>query len=389
MGLPFERLSIHSLRGIQNLELTGLRQVNLLVGANDSGKTSVLEALALLGKPMDPWRWVSAAASRDSGASPKRMLERLRWLFPQPAAAPMTGELDESYEGGLRLSAEGSCPFREVEARFKIVHALRIQQRKGAVESGEIEAEVVAGPNGQFTVRGAEVTILAVSAQERQAPASPTQESSFRVWEEEPFIKLQGKYEAPELPTRLITPYHHWQSQELERSFSRVRLLESKVANGEAGATQRLLRGLDARISGVEILTPRGEPEIYLRDDVLGLVPLSAFGDGIRRALLYAVAIAEATHGVLLVDEIETAIHVSALEKVAGWLFDVCREHDVQLFMTTHSLEAVDAILAADTTEQEDIACFRLERGPERTTVRRYGEDLLKRLRYERGLDVR
>jgi energy-coupling factor transporter ATP-binding protein EcfA2 len=382
-------LNIHSLRSIQNLELMELRQVNLLVGANDSGKTSVLEALSLLGKPLDPWRWVSAAASRDSGASPKRMLERMRWLFPQPVAATSTGESGEHYEGGLRISAEGTCPFREVEARFKTLYALRVQQRLGGAETEKIEAEVVAGPDGQFVVRGAEVTISAVSSQEQKALASHRQQSSFAVWEEDPFIKFHGKYEAPELPTRLITPYHHWQSQELERSFSRLRLLESKAANGEMGATQRLLQGLDRRISGIELLTPRGEPEIYLRDDVLGLAPLSAFGDGIRRALLYAVSLAEAAHGVLLVDEIETAIHVSALEKVAGWLFAACREHGVQLFMTTHSLEAVDAILAADTTEQEDIACFRLERGPERTTVKRYGEDLLKRLRYERGLDVR
>lgn len=152
---------------------------------------------------------------------------------------------------------------------------------------------------------------------------------------------------------------------------------------------RELLRSLDSRLVDLEILAPRGQPVLFLQDAVAGLAPLSAFGDGIRRTLLLALALPRLAGGVLLIDELETAIHVSALGKVFRWLVDACKQYNVQLFATTHSLEAVDAILAADTTPEEDIVGFRLEREEERTVARRYGEDLLKRLRYERGLDVR
>ena len=128
---------------------------------------------------------------------------------------------------------------------------------------------------------------------------------------------------------------------------------------------------------------------LYLRDRSAGLLPVDAFGDGMRRILQMALGVTRARGGVLLIDEIETAIHVSALGHVFRWLVDACASNDVQLFATTHSLEAIDAILAADTTPEEDIVGYRLEAVDARVIAHRYSEDLLKRLRIERGAEVR
>jgi AAA15 family ATPase/GTPase len=102
-----------------------------------------------------------------------------------------------------------------------------------------------------------------------------------------------------------------------------------------------------------------------------------------------ALGVTRARGGVLLIDEVETAIHISALGNVFRWIVEACVANDVQLFATTHSLEAIDAILAADTTPEEDIVGYRLESTGTRVIAHRYGEDLLKRLRIERGADVR
>ena len=42
------QLNIRGFRGFKDLKVNGLRQVNLIIGRNDAGKTSLLEAIYLL-----------------------------------------------------------------------------------------------------------------------------------------------------------------------------------------------------------------------------------------------------------------------------------------------------------------------------------------------------
>jgi AAA15 family ATPase/GTPase len=93
-----------------------------------------------------------------------------------------------------------------------------------------------------------------------------------------------------------------------------------------------------------------------------------------------------AKNGILLIDEIETSIHFSALSQVFTWLIQACKTNKKQLFVTTHSLEAVDAMLDADS-EKDDVVAFRLN--DDNQPPQRFAGELLQRLRSNRGLDVR
>lgn len=114
---------------------------------------------------------------------------------------------------------------------------------------------------------------------------------------------------------------------------------------------------------------------------------LSVLGDGERRALIVALSLPIVAGGVLLVDEIETAIHFSALRKFFTWLVQACQRYDIQLFATTHSIETLDALLQAQGSDREGPVVFRLSEGA--GAAQRFSGDLLHRLRLERGLEVR
>lgn len=373
MTLPFERFTIHALRGVRDLELTGLGRVNLLVGENDSGKTTVLEALALYCEPLDPIMWGIAAGNREF-RSPNVSLsedEELRWLFPQePGKRP-----DDEYQGQVRLAATGSYFVRSLRARYQQVRGLRSSWQSPPGTGRPASPEHSPGASER---RGVEVQIDVDLAEHT---GLTTASNSFTLWEGQGW-DVRG-FQGPKLPRDFISPYDHRLYSALIGSFSGARL------EGFQDSVSKLLNVLDSRITGLEILAPRGRPILYLQDAQAGLAPVSAFGDGIRRALLLASVLPTLSGGVFLIDELETAIHISALGKVFRWLLDACKQFNVQLFATTHSLEALDAILAADTTPEEDIVGFRLGREGGRTVATRFGEDLLKRLRYERGLDVR
>jgi hypothetical protein len=372
MSQLFDRLRINSLRGIRGLELSGLGQVNLLVGSNDSGKTTVMEALSLLSHPLDPATWV-LTARREQGL-PLRvralLLEQLRWLFPQQSSRPQ----NEPYEGEVDLSMEGDAPVGRVHAHYREIQGLKVGE---VSEGAEVRGQQELGLELETQQHGVELEVNATW----KKPDAPNR-ALFTFWEDEPAFHLISN-SPPAIPLKVIRPQEHRLDSTLVQEFSDARM------GGFQESVRGLLHELDPRIGGLEILAPRGIPSVFLQDAAAGLSPVSTFGDGIRRALLIALTLPRLEGGALLIDELETAIHVSALGKVFRWMLDACKQYRVQLFATTHSLEAVDAILGADTTEQEDIVGFRLERTEERTVVKRYGEDLLKRLRYERGLDVR
>jgi AAA15 family ATPase/GTPase len=93
-------------------------------------------------------------------------------------------------------------------------------------------------------------------------------------------------------------------------------------------------------------------------------------------------------HGALLIDEIETAIHKDALATVFQWLIRACEFLDVQLFATTHSLEAIDALLTAQHDDGAAVVVFHLPE-PGGEVVKRFEGEVLDNLRFERGLDIR
>jgi hypothetical protein len=80
---------------------------------------------------------------------------------------------------------------------------------------------------------------------------------------------------------------------------------------------------------------------------------------------------------------------VSALANTFAWIVRACRDSDVQVFATTHSLEAVDAILEAAGSHPDAVVGYHLIRQGGIIQVDRLSHGLLHRLRVDRGLDVR
>ncbi|MEG4349562.1 AAA family ATPase [Microcoleus sp. LAD1_D3] len=151
----------------------------------------------------------------------------------------------------------------------------------------------------------------------------------------------------------------------------------------------KLLQGIDSGIIDLAILSHRGQrPSLYIDHKQLGILPLSAVGDGVRRLLCIALRLSKVRGGVLLIDEIEKAIHTDSLCSSFTWMVQWCQRLDVQLFATTHSLETVDAMLGASDTET-DLVLYRLEKWELQTKVIRLEREILQRVREDLGQEVR
>ncbi|MDM8550538.1 AAA family ATPase [Desulfobacterales bacterium HSG2] len=370
MKKHLENLMIHRFRGLRELELSGLGRINLLVGANNSGKTSVLEAVSTYCRPLDPLEWLNTAWRREMTSSRVPMLDALKWLFPQTNHQTE----DSLYSGETFVSGNGD--FCVAESHGSYSEILSADQ----AEPSEDESLPYASDNIR---RGANFSLKAMMHSRADGPQEISE--NFQLWQNERFVSRQ-KPRKPILPAATITPFSHWVEQTQIGQFTEIDL------NSKAGEIIEIIKQTEPGISELKILSPEGiRPILYIRHDDLGLSPFSAMGDGVRRTLTIALNMLLAENGILLIDEIETAIHTSALVSIFRWMAHISRSLNVQIFATTHSLEAVDAMLESpeDDEGEEDLVIYRLNRTREKTAVTRLDWDTLCVLRTELGQEVR
>jgi len=373
----FDYLQISGYRGLQMVELSQLGAVNIFVGNNNSGKTSLLEAISILCNPLDPFQWLNISQRRlYLGSSPiafRPDLEAMKWIFPQKIGSFSS----ESYQGEMLIKSSGNTPISEIEAR--LVEIYGVGSEKNSQEkinydllSSETNA-VIPGIELEITTQISEHFSLFSLEME------PTAEV-FQFWENERFI--QRKRNKQLVKNATIFPSYSSSEPILDR-LSQIILKEE---DGKDKVLE-LIRSFDDNILDIEITsTTMARANLYIKHKDIGFAPLYVFGDGFKRILTIALTALTTANGVLLIDEIETSIHISALSRVFSWLIKTCNHLNTQLFVTTHSLEAIDAMLQPEITT-DNVVAFRLNSDGE--APQRFSGNLLYRLRSERGLDVR
>ncbi len=70
-------------------------------------------------------------------------------------------------------------------------------------------------------------------------------------------------------------------------------------------------------------------------------IPSNLAGDGVRRFLNIITTVAERNESIILIDEIENGLHYSAHKLLWKNLLSICKEMNIQLFISTHSLETI------------------------------------------------
>jgi AAA15 family ATPase/GTPase len=365
-----DNLTIHRFRGLQDLNLQGLGQINILVGGNNSGKTSVLEAISTYCRPLDPLEWLNTSWRREIKYSRKSQLDALRWLFPQNSQVSHI----HIYEGETYVSSNGAFPVRELKAIYREFEGVYEFNDKENSSESQLEIDEVEFDN---ILRGAELELkVATSLGYEELSVS------FEIWENQRFINKKNRSTAV-LPIDTVTPFSH-RIEQLQ-----ISLLSEAILLGIKPEVIKLLQLMDSEITDLVILSPNGKrPSLYIDHKLVGISPLSAFGDGVRRLLFIALTLAKVREGVLLIDEMETAIHTEALRSSFAWIVKWCQRLNVQLFATTHSLEAIDALLDASDVAT-DLVLYRLEKRELQTQAIRLDRETLHIVRDELGQEVR
>jgi predicted ATPase len=363
-------LSVQQLRGLRDFTMSGLGRVNLLVGANNCGKTTVLEALHILLRAGDPGALWSALQRRGEDVQTRRAARSAQEMD--------VGHLFQGHEIdlGSAFRVTGRNDSQSLTFEAQIVEAPRGERMQLELPVDLAEA----GPGSAFAI--------ALRWNRDEALPIPLTQAGgliFGRWGPK-WIRKSPDDEAR--PVELMTAG----ALDAEATVSR---LEDVVLTENEDILLRALRSIEP---GIERIAPlgsalrhregRGGIAVKLAD-MKHRIPLGSMGDGMWRMLGIALSVVSARGGVLLIDEIDTGLHYSVMADMWRLVHDAATRLDVQVFAATHSrdcTQSLAAIVEAGHTPRPEVTIQRIERGNPRAVA--FTDDEI-RIAAEIGAEVR
>lgn len=361
MNKFIQEFSIKQFRGINGLALKNLSAVNLFVGENNGGKTSVLEAICCL-RSVDAYNLfqICRERKRDSVS-----LRDIRYLF---YGDTRSFEINASLADGSSCNYASSYSFHPATFSKEVFFQDEEETPLTPLWRDAVDA---AGINGkELQVLDLEITR---NAERRRLSAFDIDVSLGRV----------KKSAEDDLKIIYVHPSSHYRPLAKELSS----ILKS---DSYSKLLIELLKLLDSKIERIETIPDElfGSNEVYIKREGEDPKPISVYGDGTKKLLNLAVAAAKAKDGYLLLDEIETSLHYDLIENSLLFLTKISEKFNVQLFITTHSKETIDCFYEAMKGKEDSLRIYTLRKEGEQSFVR--GLNGTEAQEYERaGVEVR
>ena len=118
------------------------------------------------------------------------------------------------------------------------------------------------------------------------------------------------------------------------------------------------------------IVKLEGSPNLY---------PLKAMGDGVNRILNFILALVNSDNGFLLIDEFENGLHYSVQEKLWEIIFEISNRLNVQVFATTHSNDTINSFARVlGKSKGFEGSLYRLDRKGDEVRTYMFPEEEIK-----------
>ncbi|SEA07647.1 ATPase/GTPase, AAA15 family [Thiothrix caldifontis] len=306
-----DSLHIKNFRCFEDLTIPSLGRVNLIVGKNSVGKTTLLEAIDILGN--------DAVISNIRKITQQRSLEKIEELFNSKTQSSIyIGNLDHTT--GIEISlTNGDISVRSIE--------------------GKIEK-----PTTDHSKSNKAIALKINTLQEL-----------FDLFDSEPRERLNSS-----------SIYSSFSSTKLESEefiHSLYGFLSTDDEFNDTGLHHLILewlRIINNKINHLYFLKKEKNIIAMIKiDGINDAIPLQSMGEGIKRLLQMLLRGFESGMfsgeygGFWLIDEFENGLHYSIQEEVWEKLFKLAKELDIQVFATTHSEDTVKAFCKVSLADDE------------------------------------
>lgn len=324
--MRLKSLHIQNFRALEDFKVKKLGDVNLIVGKNNSGKSSVLEAVRIYAGNASPDLLYKIADNHDekvyiddSDTMPFEAFFSGRKFPDDEKKSISIGEIDDANNSLIIKSISSTTPpfgqqtmFEELE-NSKIVRKV-LQRSKGAKKFLDV--------------------LLTTSADSRRLAL--------------------GMYYRQDIQEALNCKYV---STQFDLSKKMALLWSDVVSDGKEELITQTLKIIEPDCTRVNLLKNKSnsssESFVINTNMAEKPIPLNSMGDGMLRIFQLAINAISAKDGFLLIDEFENGLHYSVQKQVWEWLFKLARTLNIQIFATTHSWDCVESFSKVATGNKE------------------------------------
>lgn len=302
-------IHIERFKGFKDTEISPVRKVNLILGGQNVGKTSLLEAVYLGASPVSNIRSLPAVFRLAEGDDTQRFLDM--------TFKGCSGKIDLEFEHE-QLHARLITTFNRPQTLADNLRNL------GGI-----------GIDGVQFQRYVESTSLFRLPDDVVTAATQRLQSALAISVNPP------------------------------NQSNTVQLLDTVVMKRKKRVLLDLLRRIEPRLEDLHSLSPDGELRVYVElEGQANAVPLPQLGHGFSRLLYLYCNLLVTEAKLALLDEVENGIHFASLPLLFKGIQDMAANQGIQTLMTTHSWECIRAAYKtfADAGSLKDFQLIRLER---------------------------
>ncbi|MFW2177287.1 MULTISPECIES: AAA family ATPase [unclassified Moraxella] len=334
--MHLDSLTIKNFRILEDVTIEKLGHVNLIVGKNNSGKSTVLEALALLASGFDLKTVQKLVDNRNVNRHGVLKIESEQTETIQP-------KFDEKLFLNLLTRGEDSSQnVIDIGSKSFYLQVGYAQNRYiGFLDSSKYINE----SDNYFTLKN-------------QFPSNDLMiRSSFKLINSGLVTGVSG-IDYPPFPKYQFVDTGSINIETLATEWEQIAL------TNEEDLVVKMLQLIDENIQNIAFLTDTNTnfrvPFVRLKG-VENRIPLHSMGDGIFRLLQIIFKVINSRNGFLLIDEFENGLHYSVQPEVWRLIFELAHRFNIQVFATTHSWDTIESFaqIAKERTDMDGVL-FRM-----------------------------
>lgn len=327
-----QNITIKNFRGFDEFKTDSFSQINLLIGKNNSGKSSLLEAIFLLIGMSNPILVDNVNRLRGLNI---RVADEFKFLF---------------YKLKLNNKPHFECEFSDTSIRTLQLNPIYKKDTK---------------EKSNQNLNNEELAIDASTA----SPSMSGLELDFSI-KKRHNPKKAYKSSIVFNPPEIIQNPNHSYKEDMHAVFITGGSNEANALTRYSDIVKRkkgdvVLKALQKIDPKIESIHPLPDGLFFSYIDIEELVPSNIAGDGVRKYLNIVTTIAEKNNSIVLIDEIENGLHYSAHKSLWESIINISKEFNVQLFITSHNIETLRCLKELlETPEyvkiQEELSVFTL-----------------------------